>query len=79
MKFGGQVTIPGEVSHAWDLVESLAREKKNRKTSSDIVPRTPTQEALKLIGINSLTYNKRALQRKRKREEINALKRLMRQ
>lgn len=65
----GLTPIPGQVSSTWDVIESLVRSKRNRVRSSDIVPRTPTQEVLKLIGINSLTYDKRKVMRKRMQGE----------
>ena len=68
----GLTPIPGQVSSTWDTIESLARSKSNRVRSSDIVPRTTNQELWKLLGINTLTYDKRKVERERKQKERRA-------
>ncbi|WP_148224947.1 DUF6782 family putative metallopeptidase [Nitratifractor salsuginis] len=62
--------VPGQVMNAESLIESLVRDKKNRKRSSDIVPRSTLQELLKFFpGINTLTYDVDKLKKKRERQK----------
>ncbi len=60
----GLTPIPGEASAAWDIVDSVLRQKRNRVRSGDIVPRTTGQELLKLLGVNTLTYDREKVKRK---------------
>jgi len=52
------VPLPAQAYSGWNLIESLARSKKNRRRNKVIEPRTPTQEILKNIGLNSLSYSR---------------------
>ncbi|WP_456432686.1 hypothetical protein [Nitratifractor sp.] len=61
--------IPQQVNSGWDFIESLLRSENNRKRSSDIVPRTPAQQIIKLFpGINILTYDEERVRKRNKRQ-----------
>jgi hypothetical protein len=62
--------IPGQLSAGWDFIESMVRSKKNRKRSSEIVPRETWQEIIRMLpGINTLTYGENEVRRGRRRLE----------
>jgi hypothetical protein len=69
LKYGtqGLTPIPGSVSSGWDFIEGVIRSKRNRKTSSDIVPRNDVQNILKMLGLNTLTYDKVNAEKKNKK------------
>jgi len=60
--------IPMPVMNVADLLDSSLRSKKKRRRNKTIEPRTKTQEALKNIGLNTMTYNKNALKREQKKK-----------
>ena len=68
-KYGVQslTPIPGSVSSGWDFIEGLMRSNRNRRSSSDIIPRTTEQNVMKLGGLNILTYDKKKAEKKNKK------------
>ena len=52
------VPLPAQLYTGWNTAESMLRSKKNRRRNKVVEPRTPVQEALKNIGLNSLTYSR---------------------
>ncbi|WP_456390344.1 hypothetical protein [Hydrogenimonas sp.] len=57
--------IPQELNNLWGLAESMVRDKRNRKTSNEVLPRTTGQELLKVLGLNTLSYDKAQVRRNR--------------
>lgn len=64
--------IPGQIKGGVDLIESLVRKNSNRKRSTDIVPRTTAQNLLRQIGINSLTFDTKNVEKERRKKEKKA-------
>jgi hypothetical protein len=59
--------LPMPMMNGIDLADSAIRSKKKRKRNDTIQPRTPTQEILKNVGINTMAYSKRGLKRDQKK------------
>ena len=57
------VPLPAQAYSGWDMIDSLARSKKKRKTNKVVVPRTTKQSVLQQLGLNSLTYSKSGLKK----------------
>lgn len=60
---GNYVPVPQELISAASLAESALIDKNKRRVTKTVEPRTPAQNALKLLGLNTLTYNRSALKR----------------
>lgn len=58
------VPLPQQFYSGIDVLDSIARSKDNRSRGNETVPRTTPQNLLKLIGINTLTYDKHKLEQK---------------
>ena len=63
------VPLPQQLYSGYDIIESIARDKRRRKTDSVIEPRSNIQNIFKFLGVNTLTYNKSVLKREQKREK----------
>jgi hypothetical protein len=57
-KYGVQQITPDVIDNAYNLAESQLMEAKKRSTNAVTKPRTTTQELLKFLGINAMTYDK---------------------
>lgn len=57
-KYGVQQITPDILDNVWNLAESKMLSKEKRTKNPVIQPRTTTQELLRFLGINSMTYNK---------------------
>ena len=62
------VPLPAQAYTGWNIGESMLKDKKKRKTNRVSTPRTPTQEALKFSGLNSLTYSKKGLKHEQRKD-----------
>lgn len=62
------VPLPQQLYSTVHLAESYLLNKDKRRTDKTIEPRTPTQNILKLLGINTITYNKSALKREQEKQ-----------
>ena len=69
--------IPSELTGIYNTIEAKVLSKKSRRNSSVIVPRTATQETVKNLGLNTLTYSLPALQQQKQKEQLKALKKVM--
>ncbi len=63
------VPLPQEAYNVWDLIDANARSKRRRKSDSVTEARTIPQSVAKLLGINTITYNKRALKNEQRRQK----------
>lgn len=57
-KYGVQQITPDIIDNAWNLAETKLLSEKKRTRNPVIQPRTTTEELLKNVGINIMTYNK---------------------
>jgi hypothetical protein len=55
--------LPAPLVSGMGLIDSVVRSKKRRRRDDEIVPRSTIQEALKLLGINTLTYDRSKIKR----------------
>ncbi len=62
------VPLPGTAYSAYDYVESLVRDQKKRKKNSVVEPRTQEQSILKILGLNTMTYDKDNLKREQRKK-----------
>lgn len=67
--------LPATASNVWNFIESLARTQKQRKTNDTFVPRSTTQEIIKLLGPNLSNHSIKGLNADRKRKERQEKKR----
>ena len=67
--------LPATASNVWNFIESLARTQKQRKTNDTFVPRSTTQEIIKLLGPNLSNHSIKGLKADRKRKERREKKR----
>ena len=67
--------LPATASNVWNFIESLARTQKQRKTNDTFVPRSTTQEIIKLLGPNLSNHSIKGLNADRKRKERREKKR----
>ncbi len=57
---------PGIISNLWNLIESKMFSKEMRRSNETIDPRETYQELLKIMGINTMTYNINKLEKKQR-------------
>lgn len=69
-----QQITPDVLDGIYNLVETKVRNKDKRINNPVNIPRTTTQELLKLIGLNTLTYNKAEQKNKINKEYISKQK-----
>ncbi len=69
-KHGTQQITPDAIDKIWNLTESAILSKDKRKKNPVIQPRNSVQETLNILGLNTLTYDKRAQKMKVLRERI---------
>jgi len=69
VKYGAQQITPDIVDNIYNLGESAIFPKEKRQKNPVLLERTSTQELLKLLGLNTLTYDKEA-QKKKATNEI---------
>ena len=69
-KYAVQQISPDAVDKVWNMAESAILSKKRRTKHPVIQPRTKTQEALNLLGLNTLTYDKKAQKKKAIKERL---------
>jgi len=62
------VPLPAQAYSSYDFIESISRSKKKRRKNSVIDPRTTNQSILKLLGLNTMTFDKDNLKRERKKK-----------
>ena len=67
--------LPATASNVWNFIESLARTQKQRKTNDTFVPRSTTQEIIKLLGPNLSNHSIKGLNADRKRKKRQEKKR----
>ena len=69
-KYGIQQITPDALDNIYNLIESKVMSEKKRTKNPVIKPRTTTEELLKNIGLNIMTYNKSNQARKVANEKI---------
>ena len=63
------VPLPQEAYNVWDLIDANARSKRRRKSDNVTEPRSTLQSILKLGGVNTISYNRRALKNEQRRQK----------
>jgi hypothetical protein len=61
--------VPTPVMNGVNLIDSVVRPSKRRKRNNVVLPRTPLEETLKNIGINTMSYSHRNLKREQKKKK----------
>lgn len=59
---------PTPVMNGVNLIDSVVRPSKYRKRNNVVLPRTPVEETLKNLGINTMSYSKRNLKKEQKKK-----------
>jgi len=73
-KYGIQQLTPDILDNVYNLGESAIFSKQIRQKNPVLLERTSTQELLKLLGINTMTYDKKAQLEKALSEELRRSK-----
>jgi crotonobetainyl-CoA:carnitine CoA-transferase CaiB-like acyl-CoA transferase len=73
-KYAVSQITPDILDNIGGLVESSILSKEKRTKNPVIQPRTTTQELLKILGINSITYNKSNQAKEIEKQRLNKLK-----
>jgi hypothetical protein len=63
------IPVPMEAMNIYDFAKGQIIEEKKRKQFQDIVPRTTKQQMLKLVGVNTQTYDPKATDKKLKKDQ----------
>ncbi len=66
------VPLPQQLYSGMDVLDSIVRSKDNRSRGNETVPRTTPQNILRLLGINTLTYDKHKLEQKQAKDRRKA-------
>lgn len=62
------VPLPAQAYSGYDFIESMVRDKKKRRKNSVADPRTTNQSVAKLLGLNTLTFDKNNLKREQRKK-----------